>query len=1853
MSVSLLADILGSGLTFWAEDDKLRFRAPQGAMTPSLRQRLAEKKDELLLSIEEHKKYSCTSFAQQRQWLLHQLETDLTAYNIFSVLRLNGALDIVVLERCFGEVIQRHESLRTTFQIIDGLPVQVISPTPNLPLSIIDLRRVSETERRAESHRLAIDEAWRPFDLSSGPLLRMHLIRLAEEEAVLFLTMHHIISDAWSSGVFIRELVAFYGACSQGRPAALPALSIQYADFAQWQRIWLKGKILDDLLAYWKSQLEGAPAMLELPTDYPRPAVQTYRGAVQRVTLSIDLTKELKLLSHRENGTLFMTLLAAFKILLQRYSGQTDIVVGSPIANRNRAEVENLIGLFLNTLVLRTNLSGDLTFRDLLGRLREVALDAYEHQDLPFEKLVEELEPERDLSRNPLFQVLFVLQNAPKSSVDFADFSVTPLEIDTGVAMVDLTLEMTENEGGELVGVMQYNTDLFRTETIVCMLRQFEALLEQITDAPDMPIQAYSLVTPESQDLLPDPTQELCEPMYELVTEMVAAWVDRAPERIALVQGECAWTYGELIATAQAQARALLAQGLEKGDGVAVLGPRSFGLISAILAVFLSGGVLLTVDQKLPIHRKQVMLKEAKVEWALYIGKRSSEDEWLWESSRIRVMHVDQHTAAVLQIVQENTKDMVLPKLSLDDPAYIFFTSGTTGVPKGILGVHKGLGHFLTWQRERFAVGPQDRTAQLTGLSFDAVLRDIFLSLASGATLCLPQDAEDLGTEQIMHWLDREQITVLHLVPALGRAWLNGVPLDVSLQTLRWIFFAGEPLLDSLVRQWREAFPKAGKIVNLYGATETTMIKCFYIVPDEPLPGVQALGQPLPQTQALILADNNRLCGIGEPGEIILRTPFRTCGYINAPEESHSRFAKNPFREDDSDLFYYTGDRGRYRHDGVLEFLGRVDDQVKIRGVRVEPKEVETVLGTHSDISEVAVMTQADKFGEKQLVAYIVSKKKRSPWVAGHRRYILPNNMAIVHLNKNETDYLYRVIFERLTYLGPGITIEDGDCIFDVGANIGLFALFVNQVCPSARLFCFEPNPKVLDLLRINTSLYGDGARLCDFGLSDAEGMADLTHFPGFSILSGFYADPEEDKEVVKKYMFSQEQMGLADVGELAEHADDVLEGRFDPQIFTARLRTVSNVIQEQGIESIDLLKINAEKSELDVLKGIEPDDWKRVKQIVAEVHASETLEAILELLVREGYVYTVEQDPLLEDTDVCWVYATRQANSDALRVRMNVTPPVLRDPFISAGELRHFASDRLPAYLVPSAFVFLEALPLTSNGKVDRRALPMPDESRENMAVEFVAPRTAAEKVLAQIWAEVLDLERVGIRDNFFDLGGDSLLGIRGISKANQAGINLTYKQLFQHQTIAELAAVADTTSILADQGVVTGPVPLTPVQHWFFDKDLSKPGYYNEMTLIQIHHPMDAAFLEESVKQLVIHHDALRLRFTRNDAGWQQINAAPGDRVPFTIVDLSAISEAARMPVIEATMTHTQMGLDLAEGPLIQVVFFESDPDKPCYLAVALHCLVADALSTRFLLEDLRMVYEQLIAGREIKLPRKTTSFGQWAERLVEYAQAPRVQQELNYWTSEPRAKASGLPVDYHGGDNTIKLTDSVMASLSLEETRLWLQDVPRKCSYQANHLLIAALAKALYQWAGQHSFLLDVVGHGREALFDDVDLSHSVGWFATIYPVLLDCGREADWRQELDLIKGQLEEVPNNGVHYGLLRYLSDDTRIGDELRALPQADAVLNYVGGQIRSDDSELSQFQLIGSAEGWELDSRAGRKYLLEIGAKTIWGQLQMRWVYSRGLYKALTIEQLAQNTLDTLRFYVNHCLSSEGDSTL
>jgi amino acid adenylation domain-containing protein len=934
------------------------------------------------------------SFAQERMWFFNQLEPDSPAYNRPLALRLIGPLDQAILEQSLAEILRRHEVLRAAFSNVEGRPLQLIRPVQPIGLRLVDLSPLPPAERESRARRLFLEEARRPFHLSQESLLRVHLLRLEPENQILLLVIHHIAFDGWSAKILIKELARLYEAFSAGQPVPLPPLPIQYADFAYWQRQRLQGELLETQLSYWQKKLKDVPPKLNLAADRPRPSVQTYQGAHYSLTLTSDLVRALKSLSQQEGCTLFMTLLAAFQVLLYRYTGQEDLVIGSPIAGRTQVETETLIGIFINTLVLRTNLAGNPSFKDLLARVRETTLEAYAHQDVPFEKLVEVLKPERDPGYTPLFQVIFNLENIPDQRIETASLGIEELNLEHEVALFDLNLELIEQEGG-LTCLFKYNTALFDAATIERMASHFQTLLAQVVAEPDKPIGLYSLATPRARDVLPDPGQLLPEPDYELLPQTFLSWVKSNPNRPAINQDNQDCSYQTLAKAALSLAQLLLAQGLEKGEVVAVTGPRSFGLIAAMISIWFSGGVLLTLDQKLPRQRQHSMLQAAKTKCLLYIGAPQPHDERLGQS--LQLITINPHTGQIANPADLPLNPIQLPELAPQDPAYLFFTSGTTGQPKGILGSQKGLAHFLAWQRQSFAVSSHDRSAQLTGLSFDVVLRDIFLPLTSGATLCLPPASSELEPTQVLRWLEQEHITLLHTVPSLLQAWLTDPPADITLPSLRWLFSAGEPLTETLVRRWRNRFPQAGNIANLYGPTETTLAKCCYIVPDAGLtPGIQPIGTPLPQTQALVLTKDRRLCGIGEPGEIVIRTPFRTLGYLNASEQDKKRFSPNPFRADPQDLLYYTGDRGRYRPDGQLEILGRLDHQLKIRGMRVEPGEIEAVLSQHPQVQQAVVIAWETEASEKQLVAYVVTGQERPPAESDLDRYLhqkLPDYM--------------------------------------------------------------------------------------------------------------------------------------------------------------------------------------------------------------------------------------------------------------------------------------------------------------------------------------------------------------------------------------------------------------------------------------------------------------------------------------------------------------------------------------------------------------------------------------------------------------------------------------------------------------------------------------------------------------------------------------------------------------------------------------------------------------------------------------------------------------------------------------------
>jgi amino acid adenylation domain-containing protein len=900
------------------------------------------------------------SFAQQRLWFLDQLEPGSALYNNPTAIRLTGALDAAALERTLAEIVRRHEALRTTFGAAEGRPVQVIAAeSPEPVLHHVDLTALPSESREAEAMRLAALEARRPFDLAGGPLFRVTLYRLGETDHLAMLVMHHIVSDGWSMGVMVREIAALYSAFAGGRAegvSPLPPLPIQYADYAAWQRGWLQGEALERQVSYWRKQLAGAPPLLELPTDRPRPAVQSFRGATRWFRLPAALSRELGALSQREGVTLFMTLLAGWQALLSRYSGQTDVSVGTPIANRTRAELEGLIGFFVNTLVLRTDLSGSPSFRELLGRVRETALGAYAHQDLPFETLVEAVQPTRDLKHTPLFQVMFVLDNSPRDPVVLDGLTLAPVEAESGVSRFDMTLLATETADG-LAGSVQYSTDLFDASTIDRMLGHWERLLAAVAADPARPVSSIPLLDDAERAQVVGAWNHTAAPFAaeRCAHEIVAAHAALRPDAEALRFEGRSVSYGELDARANRLAHHLRSLGVEPDSLVGVCAERSPELIVALLAAMKAGGAYLPLDPAYPADRLRFMLEDAKPAVLLTTEQAGG----ALPATGVPTFRLDAD-AHLLAALPTTTPDTTASPESL---AYVIYTSGSTGRPKGALLEHQGLANLVGAQRRLFGIEPGRRVLQFASPSFDASVWETFMALGNGATLVLAPRDVLASPEELAGVLRREAVTTVTLPPSMLRNLS-----DRDLTALDTIIVAGERCPRELVERWAPG----RRFFNAYGPTETTV--CATVAQCDPSDlRSPSIGRPLPNVTAHVLDTAMQPVPVGVPGELWVGGVALARGYHDRPELTAERFVPDPFSDDVTARLYRTGDLVRRRADGEIEFLGRVDEQVKIRGFRIELGEVESALAAHPGVREAVALAREDAPGEQRLVAYLVA----------------------------------------------------------------------------------------------------------------------------------------------------------------------------------------------------------------------------------------------------------------------------------------------------------------------------------------------------------------------------------------------------------------------------------------------------------------------------------------------------------------------------------------------------------------------------------------------------------------------------------------------------------------------------------------------------------------------------------------------------------------------------------------------------------------------------------------------------------------------------------------------------------------
>ncbi|HET7460394.1 MAG TPA: amino acid adenylation domain-containing protein [Longimicrobium sp.] len=916
------------------------------------------------------------SFAQERLWFIDRLEPGSAVYNLPVARRLEGALDQAALERALGEIVRRHEALRTVFAEADGSPVQVIAPFGGFALPVEDLSGLAEADREAAVRRRAGEEAARPFDLSAGPLFRAALLRLGEEDHLLLLSMHHVVSDGWSMGVLFRELSALYAAYREGRESPLPELAVQYADYAVWQRGQLAGEVLDRQLAYWRERLSGAPELLELPTDRPRPAVQTYRGATVPVELPPELLERLQALGRREGATLYMTLLAAFQVLLGKYAGSEDVVVGSPIAGRTRGEVEELIGFFVNTLVLRTDLSGDPSFRELLGRVREATLDAYAHQELPFEKLVVELQPERSLSHSPLFQALFALQNAAIGGGALPGLKVGGIGAGVESAKFDLSLTLAATPQG-LRGGLNYSTDLFERASVERMLGHLERVLEQVAADADVRLSRLDLLGgAERARVLEEWNRTERESSDPPAHALFAEWARRAPEAVALLHGTEAVTYGALDRRAAVLARQLRDVGVGPETPVGLCMERTPELLVGVLGIWKAGGAYVPLDPGYPAERLGWIIADAALPVVVATGDTAGV--------------LPEHGATLVRVDQLPETEAA-PEVPASDTglAYVIYTSGSTGKPKGVLVQHGSLSNLLAATREAFGVGEGDVMPALASYAFDIWLFEALLPLTSGGAVRLVGRERVLDVPALV--TEIADATLVHAVPALMRQLVQAERETPRFTRLRRAFVGGDRVAADLLAEMREALPGAETHV-LYGPTEGTILASTHPVPAYGIVAGHPIGRPLGNVRLYVCDGLGSPQPAGVPGELLIGGAGVARGYLGRAGLTAERFVPDPFGTEPGARLYRTGDRARWRTDGTLEYLGRLDGQVKVRGFRIEPGEIEAVLRGHERVTECVVVAREDVPGDRRLVAYVAGGVEADE-LREHLRGTLPEYM--------------------------------------------------------------------------------------------------------------------------------------------------------------------------------------------------------------------------------------------------------------------------------------------------------------------------------------------------------------------------------------------------------------------------------------------------------------------------------------------------------------------------------------------------------------------------------------------------------------------------------------------------------------------------------------------------------------------------------------------------------------------------------------------------------------------------------------------------------------------------------------------
>jgi amino acid adenylation domain-containing protein/FkbM family methyltransferase len=1509
---------------------------------------------------------------QERLWRLAPSAAG--AFRALLALAIEGELDPAALDAAVRRVIARHEILRTTFVRLPGMEI---------PLQYIgegDVHLTWEPEPWGEVAGGTV-----PFDLERGPTLRAHLEHSEPGRHRLWIELPALCADTTTLANLGREIGSCYAAVRYGEePADEP---MQYADFAGWQcDLLASGGETAQLL--WQGNAVGDSLQARLPGERGGAGAEPpFEPRRLRIGVPAPLVARLEALAAGEGAPLAAVLLAAWALLLLRLLGRERLTVGVALPGRSFEETRTALGLFAKLLPLSCELAGPAT---LAATIRQTAagLSALEggQEYFTWESL--------GLSNGtlPFFPYGFEMREVPEPwAADGVRFAVETMQ-----ALIDRfrLLLACERRGRALVVEIWYDAAVLAAGEAERLAESYLALLGSGCEEPSIPVEDLDLLgLSERRQILVeinDTRRDLGEPTT--LAGLFEAQARRTPERVALVAAETDFTFAALEAQANRLARRLRRLGIGPEVPVAVRLERSAALVIALLAVAKAGGAYVPIDPGFPPERQEFLLRDSRAALLLVQGEG---DEPLGipglPALDLGARPAEGESAAPLP-----------PAAGAENLAYILYTSGSTGRPKGVMVSHGAIANRLLWMQRVFPVGEDDRILQKTPFVFDASIWEIFVPLLAGARMVLAAPGGHRDSSYLLEAVERHGITVLQLVPSQLSAFLGQPGVGPGCRSLRRMFCGGEAL-PAVVVDLFFAQLDAG-LCNLYGPTEAAIDATFHpCAHGETLPSVVPIGRPLDNVRVYLLDGALRPVPMWLPGEIAIAGAGLARGYLGRPDLTAERFVPDPWGPPGGRL-YRTGDLGRHSAAGVIEFLGRIDGQIKLHGNRIELGEIEARMREHPAVRDAAVALREDLPGDPRLVAYLVWSAREG---LGEELCELPDGLRAFCLNRNEAEVVYREVFTEAGYLRHGIELADGACVFDVGANIGLFTLFLKQRFPASQVLAFEPIPAIFEKLRQNIDLYGLDAELFPLGLADREGSAAFTFYPGWSAMSGRYADAAAEEAVTRTILSAHSHLAAGDV-------DELVAGRFAGETVECRLDTLSGVIHRQRVERIDLLKIDAEKSELDVLRGLADEDWEIVAQIVAEVHDTDgQLAAVRGMLESRGFSVIVDQDEPLRGTAMFNVYAVHPLRRRPAAPSSPLPAPLVPRHAATVADLRGFLVQRLPEIMIPSAFVELEELPYLASGKLDRRSLPAP---LREQPVSSAPPRTPTEELVAEIWASVMGLERVGRDEDFFALGGHSLTATRVVSRLREAfSVELRVATLFEAPTVAALSdrlavSLRESAGFAApslERAPRDRPIAASFAQQrlWFLQQLEPESTAYHLQGALRLTGHLAPAALAGALAEIVRRHEILRTTFTSLEGEPVQ-TVHPPSAQSLPLIDLSQLSGDACQGAVGLLLADAvSRPFDLSRGPLLRVLLLRLSP-REHVLGFNMHHIISDGWSSGILVRELAALYSAFRRGAPSPLPdlhRQYADFSQWQRRWL---QGSVLERQLAYWRRQLHA-------------------------------------------------------------------------------------------------------------------------------------------------------------------------------------------------------------------------------------------------------